>query len=123
MARLGELEHAVMEVLWSAGAPCTAREILDALPDRGLAATTVLTVLSRLERKNLVARDRQGRAHLYRPAAPREDHVAALMREALDGAADRGAALARFADQVNEADAEALAAALYEATRRRSESP
>ncbi|MEV6524082.1 BlaI/MecI/CopY family transcriptional regulator [Longispora sp. NPDC051575] len=119
MARLGELEHAVMEVLWSAGAPCTARDILDALPDRGLAATTVLTVLSRLERKQLVGRDRDGRAHRYRPVAGREDHIAALMREALDGAADRGAALARFADQVDDADVEALELALREAVRRR----
>lgn len=119
MARLGELEHTIMEVLWSAGAPRTAREILDALPDRGLATTTVLTVLSRLERKGLVTRDRDGRAHLYQPAAAREDHIAALMREALDSAADRGAALARFADQVDEADAAALSAALQDAMRRR----
>ncbi|WP_018352862.1 BlaI/MecI/CopY family transcriptional regulator [Longispora albida] len=120
MARLGELEHSVMEVLWSAGGPCTAREILDALPGPELAATTVLTVLSRLERKGLVGRDRDGRAHRYRAVAGREDHVAALMREALDGASDRGAALARFADQVDPDDAAALASALAEAVRRRS---
>ncbi|GIG68947.1 BlaI/MecI/CopY family transcriptional regulator [Phytomonospora endophytica] len=121
MARLGELERAVMEVLWTAGRPVTAREVVDALPDRSLAATTVLTVLSRLEHKGFVARDRNGRAHHYRPVAGREEHVAALMREALDTASDRGAALARFAEEVSPTEAAALADALTEAVRRRSD--
>jgi predicted transcriptional regulator len=94
--RLGELEKAVMEALWSADAPVTARDVQDALSDRHLATTTVLTVLGRLERKGLVTRQRAGRAHRYRSVASREDHVATLMRDALDAAPDRGAALARF---------------------------
>ncbi|GIL27524.1 transcriptional regulator [Actinocatenispora comari] len=120
MARLGELERAVMEVLWSAPDSCTARDIVAALPDRDLAATTVLTVLSRLERKDLVARDRDGRAHRYRPTATREQHAATLMHEALDTAEDRTAALASFAEQVSAGEAEQLAASLVEALRRRS---
>ena len=94
--RLGELEKAVMEALWSADAPVTARDVQDALADRQLATTTVLTVLGRLERKGLVTRERAGRAHRYRSVASREDHVATLMRDALDAAPDRGAVLARF---------------------------
>lgn len=120
MARLGELERAIMEVLWAAPASCTARDVLAELPDRGLAATTVLTVLSRLERKGLVVRDRDGRAHRYRATASRAQHAADLMREALDTAEDRSAALASFASQVSHTEAAALADALAEATRRRS---
>ena len=96
---MGDLERAVMEVLWAVApsqAPCTARDVRDALADRDLATTTVLTVLGRLERKGLVARERNGRAHHYRALGTREDHIAALMRDALDGAPDRGAVLARF---------------------------
>jgi predicted transcriptional regulator len=96
MASLGELERAVMEVLWAASRPCTARDVQDALAERDLATTTVLTVLGRLERKGLVGRERDGRAHRYRATGTREDHIAALMRDALDGAPDRGAVLARF---------------------------
>jgi BlaI family transcriptional regulator, penicillinase repressor len=96
VAGLGELERAVMEVLWAAPQPCTARDVQDALTDRGLATTTVLTVLGRLERKKLVSRQRNGRAHHYRATGTREDHIAALMRDALNGAPDRGAVLARF---------------------------
>jgi predicted transcriptional regulator len=96
MASLGELERAVMEVLWAAPGACTARDVQEALVDRGLATTTVLTVLGRLERKGLVARERSGRAHHYRASGTREDHIAALMHDALDAAPDRGAVLARF---------------------------
>jgi predicted transcriptional regulator len=85
-----------MDALWSAAEPVTARDVQDALADRRLATTTVLTVLGRLERKGLVARERTGRAHHYRSVASREDHVATLMRDALDATPDRGAALARF---------------------------
>jgi hypothetical protein len=74
---------------------------------------------SRLERKDLVARDRDGRAHRYRATASREEHAAELMREALDTAVDRGAALASFAKAVSPGEAEALADALTEALRRR----
>jgi BlaI family transcriptional regulator, penicillinase repressor len=93
---LGELERAVMETLWSSAGPVTARDVQEALAGRDLATTTVLTVLGRLERKGLVSRERDGRAHRYRPVASREDHVAELMLDALDAAPDRGAALARF---------------------------
>jgi predicted transcriptional regulator len=76
------------------------------------AVTTVLTVLSRLERKGVVTRERNGRAHAYRAAASREDHVAELMREALGSAADTDAALARFVSAASPAEAAALRRAL-----------
>jgi predicted transcriptional regulator len=118
MLRLGELERAVMDVLWGAPAPVTAREVAGALTSRELALTTVLTVLSRLETKGYVRRTRDGRAHHYEPTATREDHVAVLMHEVLGAATDRNAALARFAGQVSREDAEALQSALAEALHR-----
>lgn len=108
MASLGELERAVMDVLWASAQPCTARDVQDALADRELATTTVLTVLGRLDRKGLVARTKDGRAHRYRAAASREHHIAALMRDALDGAPDRGAVLARFLGDMPAHDQAAL---------------
>jgi predicted transcriptional regulator len=123
MARLGELERAVMEVLWSADGPRTAREVADALTTRDLAKTTVLTVLSRLEAKGRVERCRDRWAHTYTPTASREDYIAELMDEALGDAGDRTAALVRFADRVSPAEAAALAEALDEAVRRTNGSP
>jgi predicted transcriptional regulator len=97
---LGDLERAVMHRLWAA-APgwLTARDVQDGLTTNP-ATTTVLTVLGRLERKGLVTRERDGRAHRYRAVGSREDHVAELMNDALGTAADRTAALARFVGSI-----------------------
>lgn len=112
MASLGELERAVMEVLWSAHDDLTANEIKDALAsadgERELAATTVLTVLSRLEHKHVVTRDRGVRPHLYRAAMTREAHMAELMHDVLGAAPDREAVLARFVGSVPPREADAL---------------
>lgn len=100
-----------MNVLWAAPEPLPAKAI-GAAVGADHAVTTVLTVLSRLERKGVVKRERAGRAHTYRAAASREDHVAELMREALGTAADTGAALARFVSHASPDEAAALRRAL-----------
>ena len=100
-----------MNVLWAAPGPMAAKAI-GAAVGADHAVTTVLTVLSRLERKGVVTRERNGRAHTYRAAASREDHVAELMREALGSAADTDAALARFVSAASPAEAAALRRAL-----------
>ncbi len=112
VTRLGDLERAVMQAVWHAPAPLSGRQVADALADRGLAYTTLLTVLGRLERKGLLARDSSARAHTYAPVASREDHVAVLMQQALGQADDRAAALQHFARSVSRGEAEALRRAL-----------
>jgi predicted transcriptional regulator len=112
MARLGELERAVMELMWAAPSPLSAADIVAALPGRELAVTTVLTVLDRLRRKEMVTRHRDGRAFRFTPVSSREELVAETMVEALGGSDDRGAALARFIESVSEDDAELLRKAL-----------
>lgn len=100
-----------MQVAWESG-PVTGRQVAERLADRGLAYTTWLTVLTRLERKGLLRRDRRGRAHTYTAVASREDHIAVLMRQALGQADDREAALQHFARSVSPAEAKALRRAL-----------
>lgn len=112
MTRLGELERAVMDVLWDRGSPATVRDVADLLRDRELAYTTVMTVLDRLAGKGMVERERAGRAWVYRPAASREAYIAQLMLDALDLAGSRDAALVRFARSVSGSEAEILRAAL-----------
>lgn len=113
MASLGELERSVMEVLWTNDAALTANELRDALalrdgPGRVVATTTMLTVLSRLERKGFVSRSRDSRPHRYRALLSREEHTAELMHEVLDQSTDRAAALARFVGTVSEGEANTL---------------
>jgi predicted transcriptional regulator len=112
MNRLGELERAIMEVLWESVDPMTVRQVGNCLVDRDLAHTTVMTVLDRLAKKGFVRRQRVGRAWRYRPAESREACVAELMLTALDQTGDRQAALTRFARSVSGDEARALRAAL-----------
>lgn len=122
MRRLGELERSVMNVLWDAPEPVSVRGVLEALGERDLAYTTIMTVLDRLGTKEMVRRERDGRAFLYSPALSRDAATSELLHAALDEAgADRTAALVHFAKTVDPAEAEALRAALEEITARTTE--
>jgi predicted transcriptional regulator len=111
LASLGELERTVMERLWSADGPVTAAELRDGLADRGLALTTVHTVLSRLEQKGFVEHD-ESRPRRFLARGTREEHAAELMHEVLGQAADRQAVLARFVGSVSGDEARLLRALL-----------
>jgi predicted transcriptional regulator len=113
VANLGELERAVMDALWDGGTPISAGELRDKLAatrtsGKTPALTTILTVLSRLEAKGFVGRDRDARPHLYYAALTRAGHVADLMREVLESSSDRTEALAYFVGSVDESEAEML---------------
>jgi predicted transcriptional regulator len=117
---LGDLEAAIMELLWDSGASRLVREVVaDLGPQRPLAYTTVMTVMDNLHRKGWLIRERDGRAWRYAPAVSRQAYTARLMNDALATSTDRAGALARFAEQIAEEDAEALARALDEALAQR----
>lgn len=116
-ARLGSLERSVMEVLWGADGPLTAREVHGRVADgdggHRLAYATVKTVLDRLTAKDMVRRtDPAGRALTYVATRSREDYVAELMVAALDFTDDRDAALLHFVRRVSTGEADALSRAL-----------
>jgi len=81
---------------------------------RELAYTTVMTVLQRLAKKDLVIQERDDRAHRYAPVSGRDELVASLMVDALQQAESggRAAALVHFVGQVGEDEAAALREAL-----------
>jgi len=102
MRRLGELEAAVMGVLWSSGEPVTVRQTLTALDRHPEPAyTTIMTVLDNLHRKGMVTREREGRAWAYRPAQSRTEFDAATMAEVLDASTDRSATLLNFIGKID----------------------
>jgi len=70
MTRLGELERAVMDHLWSSAEPkpC-ARSTRHCRRTAILAYTTIMTVLQRLAKKNLVVQ------HPRRSGAPLRTHA------------------------------------------------
>ncbi|MBA8824064.1 putative transcriptional regulator [Saccharopolyspora lacisalsi] len=120
--RLGDLERAIMEVLWHHPDGLLAREVADRLPSSP-AATTVLTVLDRLTRKQLVTRTKQGRAHRYAPMASKEAFLATAMHTALVEADDPDAVLSHFVGSVSEEETALLRRALTQVDRDHSEGP
>ena len=111
--RLGELEAAVMDVLWGSDVSFRVRDVRTRLaPARPLAYTTVMTVLDNLHRKGWAHRELDGRAYLYRAAASREEETARALRDLLDAAVDAEAVLLHFARSVSERESAVLRAAL-----------
>ncbi|TFD51596.1 BlaI/MecI/CopY family transcriptional regulator [Cryobacterium frigoriphilum] len=116
MGSLGVLERLIMDILWDSTGPLSANELRDLLLDpttsatakKPLATTTILTVLSRLEIKGFVSRDRSNRPHVYTYAMSRADHTAELMHQVLGTVPDRTAVLARFIGDVSPQEAETM---------------
>lgn len=98
MQGLGELEAAVMDVLWEAGEPQSVRAVLGRLNEtRDLAYTTVMTVLTNLHRKGWVDRELHDRAYLYRARRTRDQAISDALRAVLDASGDPESALLHFA--------------------------
>jgi len=80
--QLGDLQLAIMRVLWMRGQATVAEVHADLLDDRGLALTTIATMLTKMEKKGVVTHDREGRLFIYRPTVA-EDAVQTSMVENL----------------------------------------
>jgi BlaI family penicillinase repressor len=64
---LGDLQLAIMRVLWSRG-QATVADVHEALePERGLALTTIATMLTKMEKKGVVSHRADGRRFIYKP--------------------------------------------------------
>jgi predicted transcriptional regulator len=113
MARFGDLEAAIMDVVWAAAAPVRVREVCEQLNHhRPLAFNTVQTVMENLYRKGWLNRHKDGRAYWYEPVRSREDYVAQLMTEALSAADDPAATLVRLVGNMEPGEIATLRAAL-----------
>lgn len=83
--RLPDAELAVMQALWALDGPGTRSQIGAGLGEgRGMAPTTLLTLLSRLAERGFVAADKSGRSALYTPLVSREEYLAAQSRSFID---------------------------------------
>ena len=64
---LGDLQHAIMRFLWGHG-EATVSDVHETLePERGLALTTIATMLTKMEKKGVVDHRAEGRRFIYRP--------------------------------------------------------
>jgi predicted transcriptional regulator len=77
-------ELAIMKVVWQRE-KATVRDVYEALREtRQIAYTTVMTMMKILEEKGYLKKTSVDRAHVYKPARPRQQVVGAMVRDFLD---------------------------------------
>ena len=121
MREFGELEMAIMDVMWAAERPCVVREVRERLRyDRPVAYTTVMTVMDILYRKGVLLRVKHGRAWRYWPVEQREEHDARVMTEVLRSGGNAELTMRRFFERISDDEMERLRSAMFSAARRTS---
>jgi predicted transcriptional regulator len=109
----GELESAIMDVVWASDRANLVREVRERLSyNRPLAYTTVMTVMNILYGKGVLCREKQGRAWRYWPAESREEHDARLMAEVLRSGGNQHITMMRFVERVSDEERESLRSAV-----------
>ena len=121
----GALESEILGILRGAGEPLSPGEVRQRLPagqpgdgHQGdgqpgdgqpgeLSYSTVVTIVSRLHAKGLLARQREGRGFTYRPV-DEASLAASRMSNALGSGTDRSAVLSRFVSGLSGRDARLL---------------
>lgn len=90
--KLGDLQHAIMRVLWEDG-ECSVSDVHRALlEERGLAPTTIATMLAKMEKKGVVQRRTEGRQFRYSPAVTQSEVQRSMVSELTERLFDGNAA-------------------------------
>lgn len=103
----GALEAEVLRVLVAASEPLTPRAVLDRLSSP-LSYSTVVTILTRMFDKAMVARYKDGRSFRYAPLTDESAVAAERMSAALGAGTDRATVLRRFVAGLQPGDEELL---------------
>jgi predicted transcriptional regulator len=99
--RLSDIQLSVVRVIWARGEATTTDVVAGLGAKRGLAHTTVATLLSRLEKRGVLAHRRDGRTLVYR-ALVSESEVQRSMVASLIGSLFKGDPAALVAHLVRE---------------------
>lgn len=108
---LGAREAEIIEYLWRRS-PATVSEVhLELSRQRQIAYTTVMTIMSRMAQKGLLARELSGNAYVYVPAITREEFDREVARSVLDGLLEgfTPSVLSYFVERLAAEDDKALA--------------
>jgi BlaI family penicillinase repressor len=119
--QLSELQLAIVRVLWKRGEATTADVLTDLGARRGLAPTTVATLLTRLAKRGVLGQRRDGRTLVYRALVTEADvqrsMVADLVANVFKGDASALVAHLLREEEVAPGDLEKVRARLKEGTR------
>lgn len=119
---LGDLELAVLDVLWQGGS-ADAKTVHAAIgASRGIGLNTVQSTLERLFRKALLSRQKVSHAYQYRAEVSRNALVGRLVESAVQrvAAGDGDGLIAAFVDLASRADTAQLERMAQLISRRRS---
>lgn len=103
----GMREAEILRLLQQAEDALTPGEVAERLGGE-LTYSSVVTILTRMHAKGVLARTPRGRAYAYAPVTDDAGFAARRMRTVLEERPDRKAVLARFADGLSATDAELL---------------
>ncbi len=74
LPQISEAEFEVMKVIWDK-APISTNDIVKALSDSSWNVRTIQTLISRLEKKQVISHTKEGRVFVYTPLVAKEDYV------------------------------------------------
>lgn len=105
---LGALEAQIMNAVWEARGPVCVHEVQETLARKGKdsAYTTVMTTLTRLHKKGLLAREMKGKAYYYTAQVSRRELGQTVTEQVIDGllATFAEPAMSYFVDALSETD-------------------
>jgi predicted transcriptional regulator len=122
---LGELQHAIMRVLWARNEATVAEVHVALFDERGLAPTTIATMLRKMEDKGVVAHRVEDRHFVYQATVTEDEVRSTMVSELLDRlfAGDPAALVSHLVTDhdIDEAEVERLRALLENAETRKDE--
>ncbi len=90
---LGELELEILKIIWEEQ-PCIVSGVAEMMVERrGIARTTVLTVMQRLMSKGFIKRRRKDGVYHYSPTQNKKSVMGRLVRQFVDGVLDGSPAM------------------------------
>ena len=101
--QLGDLQYAIMRILWKRGEAAATEVHAALLDERGLAPTTIATMLSKMEKKGVVIHRTEGRQYVYRATVEERDVRRSMVSELIQRAF-QGDATALVNHLLNELD-------------------
>jgi predicted transcriptional regulator len=124
---VGELQLAILKVLWQRG-ESTAADVHAALvAARGLAPTTIATMLKKMEARGLVMHREEGRRFIYRAAVTEENLTRSMVTDLtdrlFDGKASELVSHLLAEHDIDRSELAELERLIAQAERRRKERP
>jgi predicted transcriptional regulator len=107
---LGHLEEEIMQIIWQCD-QVTVREVYEHVhKHRSIAYTTIMTIMDRLAKKNMLQRVKVGRAYAYEAKITQNDFNSHVSRSIIDTLLQHygDLAISQFIDAVDKVDPKKL---------------